>query len=96
MFVPPHLDRKIANVLIAGGAGFIGSHLMEALMVSEWKVSILDNLSGGSLENIKPGLSCKVRILNSYKSREVLDGYEKLRRKGDTRNTYASFKTEPR
>ncbi len=43
-------------VLVTGGAGFIGSHLVDALMRSEVEVHVLDNLSSGNLENIKPWL----------------------------------------
>jgi UDP-glucose 4-epimerase len=39
-------------VLITGGAGFIGSHLSEALLDLGHKVLVLDNLSTGSIENI--------------------------------------------
>jgi len=40
------------RVLITGGAGFIGSHLAERCLQEGWKVSVLDDLSTGSLENI--------------------------------------------
>jgi len=40
------------RVLITGGAGFIGSHLAEALVQYGSHVTILDNLSTGSLENL--------------------------------------------
>ncbi len=40
------------RVLITGGAGFIGSHLSEALLAGGHEVQILDNLSTGSMENI--------------------------------------------
>lgn len=40
------------RVLITGGAGFIGSHLAERLIRRGDLVSVLDNLSTGSLENI--------------------------------------------
>jgi UDP-glucose 4-epimerase len=38
--------------LITGGAGFIGSHLAERLVARGERVTVLDNLSTGSLENI--------------------------------------------
>jgi UDP-glucose 4-epimerase len=42
-----------ANVLITGGAGFIGSHLSEALVHQGYHVTAIDNLSTGRLENIQ-------------------------------------------
>ena len=42
------------NILITGGAGFIGSHLAEALLARGDSVSILDNLSTGRFDNIRP------------------------------------------
>lgn len=39
--------------LITGGAGFIGSHLAEALLSREDEVFILDDLSTGSIENVR-------------------------------------------
>ena len=40
------------RALITGGAGFIGSHLSEALLGKGHEVFVLDNLSTGSIENI--------------------------------------------
>jgi UDP-glucose 4-epimerase len=40
------------RVLVTGGAGFIGSHLVDALMARGYEVVVLDNLSNGSLKNI--------------------------------------------
>jgi UDP-glucose 4-epimerase len=40
------------RALITGGAGFIGSHLAEALLEHGDKVIVIDNLSTGSMENI--------------------------------------------
>ncbi len=41
------------DVLITGGAGFIGSHLCDALVARGDKVTVLDNLSTGSKKNIE-------------------------------------------
>jgi len=41
------------HVLVTGGAGFIGSHLCDALLVRGDAVVCLDNLSTGSVENIR-------------------------------------------
>ena len=40
------------RALITGGAGFIGSHLAEALLKAGHEVDIIDNLSTGSIRNI--------------------------------------------
>jgi len=41
------------RVLVVGGAGFIGSHLVDVLMERGVEVVVFDNLSSGSLENIR-------------------------------------------
>ena len=41
------------KVLVTGGAGFIGSHLVDELVRKKYKVIVLDNLSTGSLKNLK-------------------------------------------
>ena len=54
------------HVLVTGGAGFIGSSLCEELAKYKWKVSILDNFSSGSKNNIQHLLdngSDRVRLL---------------------------------
>ncbi len=44
-------DKK--TCVVTGGAGFIGSHLSEALLSLGATVVVIDNLSGGSLDNVK-------------------------------------------
>jgi len=44
----------VRHAVVTGGAGFIGSHLCEALLGRGWAVTALDNLLTGSLENIEP------------------------------------------
>lgn len=41
------------NILITGGAGFIGSHLAERLLSKNHNVTIIDDLSTGSIHNIQ-------------------------------------------
>jgi len=48
------MNFNIKKALVTGGAGFIGSHLVEALVDEKCKVAVLDNLSGGSLSNLAP------------------------------------------
>jgi nucleoside-diphosphate-sugar epimerase len=58
------------RALITGGAGFIGSHLSEALLDAGHQVVILDNLSTGSIDNIthlkgRAGFSYHIESVNN-------------------------------
>ena len=40
------------NVLVTGGAGFMGSHVADELIEMGYSVTVLDDLTGGFKENI--------------------------------------------
>lgn len=41
------------RAVVTGGAGFIGSHLVDRLLAEGWQVVVIDNLITGSLENLR-------------------------------------------
>lgn len=47
---------QAVKVLVTGGASFIGSHLVDSLVEHGAKVTVVDNLSSGRLENLHPHL----------------------------------------
>ncbi len=63
----------IKNILITGGAGYIGSHISEVLIKNKKKIFIIDNLSTGYKRLInKKAKFFKVDILKSKKVREII------------------------
>jgi UDP-glucose 4-epimerase len=70
------------RVLVTGGAGFIGSHLSEALLARGDDVRVLDDLSTGSRENVShlegsPRFHLTVgTVLDPQVVREAMDGAE--------------------
>jgi len=45
----------MAKILVTGGAGFIGAHVAETLIARQHEVTVLDDLSGGFIENVPRG-----------------------------------------
>ncbi len=50
------------KILITGGAGFIGSHLVDLLVKKKFTVTVIDNLSSGNLNNLKDSIK-KINFL---------------------------------
>jgi len=63
------VDIKGRKVLVTGGAGFIGSHTVDALVQKGADVVIVDNLSSGRQENVNP---C-ARFYNVNLAEDTLD-----------------------
>lgn len=55
------MDRN-SRILVTGGAGFIGSHIVDILLKSGYIVDVLDNLSGGFRENLPR--SAKLHVMD--------------------------------
>ena len=47
------MTKAIQHALVTGGAGFIGSHLVDALMGQGARVTVIDNLTTGKIENLQ-------------------------------------------
>lgn len=52
------------KVIVTGGAGFIGSHLVELLVKKKYKVTVIDNLVTGRIENLK-NVKKKINIIKA-------------------------------
>ena len=46
------MQRRYSRILVTGGAGFIGSHIVDRLLTDDFEVTVIDNLSTGLLENV--------------------------------------------
>ncbi len=64
------MNLQKAKVLITGGAGFIGSHLADSLLAEGYKVSVVDNLANGSLENLSGAMT---QAHFSFRQADILD-----------------------
>ena len=62
------------NILITGGAGFIGSHLCESLVAARHKVTVIDDLSSG----YKSNLCSVIDSIKFYKEKVELFDFTKL------------------
>jgi nucleoside-diphosphate-sugar epimerase len=47
------------KILVTGGAGFIGSHLVDELINRKYEVIVLDNFYNGKIENLRKNLKNK-------------------------------------
>ncbi|HOO55860.1 MAG TPA: NAD-dependent epimerase/dehydratase family protein [bacterium] len=64
------------KALVTGGAGFIGSNLVDLLIENDWDVAVIDDLSSGKKENVNPDA---VFYEMDIASVEVRDIFEKER-----------------
>lgn len=65
---------KEKNVLVTGGAGFIGSHLVNKLVALGANVTVIDDLSRGKLENLKNSFP-KIKFIQTDLSKEESQTY---------------------
>lgn len=56
----------MSRIIVTGGAGFIGSHLVDKLVKSGYEVTVLDNFSSGDVSNLRESLgSGKVNVVKA-------------------------------
>ncbi len=60
----------MASILVTGGAGFMGSHVAEELIKRGHDVTVLDDLSGGFVENVPPQAKL---VLGSITDHELVE-----------------------
>jgi UDP-glucose 4-epimerase len=61
------------NVLVTGGAGFIGSNLVKVLLRDGHSVTVLDDLSSGKKENLPPDIPLKVAKVGDPETWKTLE-----------------------
>lgn len=69
----------MSKILVTGGAGFIGSHVSEQVLKRGHNVTVLDDLSGGFVDNIVSGIDfiqgsvCDADLINNLFDKEKFD-----------------------
>jgi UDP-glucose 4-epimerase len=63
--------RQFMKVLVTGGAGFIGSHVVDLYLANGFEVVVVDNLSTGRLSNINPAATFYQVDIRSSELNEV-------------------------
>ncbi|MGH2833290.1 MAG: NAD-dependent epimerase/dehydratase family protein [Solirubrobacteraceae bacterium] len=62
------------SAIVTGGAGFIGSHLVDALLEAGHRVTVIDDLSSGSASRVDPRAElCELDIVDSARLRALIE-----------------------
>jgi len=64
----------VGCVLVTGGAGFIGSHLVERLVKEGYKVIVVDNLLRGNIGNLSRIIKDVQFVKCDVRNHEIMDG----------------------
>lgn len=60
------------RLLVAGGAGFIGSHIVEGALAAGWSVEVLDDLSSGKRANLPAGVTLHQLDVRGAEARQLV------------------------
>ncbi|QQG38517.1 MAG: SDR family oxidoreductase [Candidatus Woesearchaeota archaeon] len=88
-------DLSALNIAVTGGAGFIGSHIVDELVKRGANVTVIDNLSFGKLENLK-GVINKINFikgdLRDYETvKNAFKGIDYVSHQGALRSVFVSI-----
>ncbi|HYH47773.1 MAG TPA: NAD-dependent epimerase/dehydratase family protein [Thermoanaerobaculia bacterium] len=64
--------RSTSTICVTGGAGFIGSHISDALIAAGHRVLVIDDLSSGKRENVPRGADLHVLDIRSKEAAELV------------------------
>src|SRR3990167_8148453 len=74
--IPPTKTARPKRAIVTGGAGFIGSHVVDELVKRRFKVVVIDDLSSGQKENMNPNVLLHRISVTSPKVREVFKRFK--------------------
>lgn len=62
---------RYERILVTGGAGFIGSHIVDKLIEKELEVEVIDDLSAGRIENLPKNVKLKRKMVSEMTKDDV-------------------------
>src|SRR3990167_8393393 len=65
------------NILVTGGCGYIGSHVSEYLLNDGYKVTVVDNMSVGTRNNVRPKIEVFEVDVRSEEDMKIIFGATK-------------------
>ncbi|MBM3199457.1 NAD-dependent epimerase/dehydratase family protein, partial [Candidatus Woesearchaeota archaeon] len=70
----------MSNVLVTGGAGFVGSYIVEQLVEEGYNVRVMDDLRTGNMKNLEKVIDkiefCQASILDEVKLEQAMRNIE--------------------